>query len=103
MAAQGIDPSSAGYRSNEEIYAQWKGGGSSSSTGGKSKTVKVQANGKAPAGLSAGDKVETAGGTYEITGVKADGSYDEIVSKYLGEDAVPSETEAETEAGTEAE
>lgn len=76
MAAQGIDPSSAGYRSNEEIYAQWKGGGSSSSTGGKSKTVKVQANGKAPAGLSAGDKVETAGGTYEITGVKADGSYE---------------------------
>lgn len=76
MAAQGIDPSAAGYRSNEEIYAQWKGGGSSSSTGGKSKTVKVQANGKAPAGLSAGDKVETAGGTYEITGVKADGSYE---------------------------
>ena len=76
MAAQGIDPSSAGYRSNEEIYAQWKGGGSSSSTGGKSKPVKVQANGKAPAGLSAGDKVETAGGTYEITGVKADGSYE---------------------------
>lgn len=76
MAAQGIDPSSAGYRSNEEIYAQWKGGGSSSSSGGKSKTVKVQADGKAPAGLSAGDKVETAGGTYEITGVKADGSYE---------------------------
>lgn len=75
MAAQGIDPSAAGYRSNEEIYAQWKGGGSSSSTGGKSKTVKVQANGKAPAGLSAGDKVETAGGTYKITGVNSDGSY----------------------------
>lgn len=77
MAAQGIDPNAAGYRSNEEIYAQWKGGGSSSSaSGGKNKTVKVQANGKAPAGLSAGDKVETAGGTYEITGVKADGSYE---------------------------
>lgn len=75
MAAQGIDPSSAGYRSNEEIYAQWKGGGSSSSTGGKSKTVKVQANGKAPAGLSVGDSVETAGGTYKITGVNSDGSY----------------------------
>lgn len=77
MAAQGIDPKAAGYRSNEEIYAQWKGGGSSSSaSGGKNKTVKVQANGKAPAGLSVGDKVETAGGTYEITGVKADGSYE---------------------------
>ena len=75
MAAQGIDPSAAGYRSNEEIYAQWKGGGSSSSTGGKSKTVKVQANGKAPAGLSVGDSVETAGGTYKITGVNSDGSY----------------------------
>lgn len=77
MAAQGIDPNAAGYRTNEEIYAQWKGGGSSSSaSGGKNKTVKVQANGKAPAGLSVGDKVETAGGTYEITGVKADGSYE---------------------------
>ena len=77
MAAQGIDPSAAGYRSNAEIYEQWKGGGSSSSaSGGKNKTVKVQANGKAPAGLSTGDKVETAGGTYEITGVKADGSYE---------------------------
>lgn len=75
MAAQGIDPSAAGYRSNAEIYAQWKGGGSSSSTGGKSKTVKVQANGKAPAGLSVGDSVETAGGTYKITGVNSDGSY----------------------------
>lgn len=76
MAAQGIDPSAAGYRSNAEIYAQWKGGGSSSSTsGGKSKTVKVQANGKAPAGLAVGDSVETAGGTYKITGVNSDGSY----------------------------
>ena len=35
--------------------------------------------------------------------IKADVTYDEIVTKYLGEDAVPSETEAETEAGTEAE
>lgn len=76
MAAQGIDPSAAGYRSNAEIYAQWKGGGSSSSaSGGKSKTVKVQANGKAPAGLAVGDSVETAGGTYKITGVNSDGSY----------------------------
>lgn len=76
MAAQGIDPNAAGYRSNEEIYAQWKGGGSSSSaSGGKNKTVKVQANGKAPAGLAVGDSVETAGGTYKITGVNSDGSY----------------------------
>lgn len=36
---------------------------------------KVQDNGKAPAGLGAGDEVVTAGGTYRITGVNPDGSY----------------------------
>lgn len=36
---------------------------------------KVQANGKAPAGLSVGDNVVTAGGIYKITGVNKDGSY----------------------------
>jgi hypothetical protein len=35
----------------------------------------VQANGKAPAGLKAGDQVVTGGGTYTITGVNADGTY----------------------------
>lgn len=37
-------------------------------------------NGKAPAGLSAGDEVVTGGGTYRITGVNADGSYKSQVS-----------------------
>ena len=32
-------------------------------------------NGKAPAGLSVGDEVVTGGGTYRITGVNPDGSY----------------------------
>jgi hypothetical protein len=32
-------------------------------------------NGHAPAGLSEGDQVVTAGGTYKITGVNADGTY----------------------------
>lgn len=41
----------------------------------KNKTVKVNSDGKAPAGLSAGDKVVTSGGTYQITGVNADGTY----------------------------
>lgn len=36
---------------------------------------KVQDNGKAPAGLGAGDEVVTAGGTYRITSVNPDGSY----------------------------
>lgn len=40
------------------------------------KTYKVNADGKAPAGLKVGDKVVTAGGTYEITGVYSDGSYE---------------------------
>ena len=35
--------------------------------------------------------------------IKADGTYAEIITKYLGADAVPSETEADTEASTEAE
>ena len=38
-------------------------------------TVRVREDGKAPEGLKVGDKVVTGGGTYEITGVKADGSY----------------------------
>ena len=38
-------------------------------------TYKVNPDGKAPSGLKVGDKVVTAGGTYEITGVNSDGSY----------------------------
>lgn len=37
-------------------------------------------NGKAPAGLSVGDEVVTGGGTYRITGVNADGTYQSQVS-----------------------
>ena len=47
-------------------------GSSSSSSSGK--TV-AAVNGKAPSGLSVGDKVSTNGGTYKITGVNKDGSY----------------------------
>lgn len=43
---------------------------------------KVETGGRAPAGLSAGDKVVTGGGTYQITGVNADGSYQsQLVNK----------------------
>lgn len=38
--------------------------------------VKVLANGSAPGGLGVGDRVVTGGGTYEITGVRPDGSYE---------------------------
>ena len=38
-------------------------------------TYKVGADGKAPSGLKAGDQVVTAGGTYTIGGVNANGSY----------------------------
>lgn len=37
--------------------------------------VKVGADGKAPSGLSVGDRVVTGGGTYEIIGVNPDGTY----------------------------
>lgn len=38
-------------------------------------TFKVNDDGKAPSGLKVGDTVVTAGGTYQVTGVKSDGSY----------------------------
>jgi len=40
--------------------------------------VQVQPNGKAPAGLSVGTTVATAGGNYSITAVKPDGSYTSV-------------------------
>lgn len=43
-------------------------------------TYRVQDNGKAPVGLSAGDKVVTGGGTYQITGVNSDGTYQSTLS-----------------------
>lgn len=43
---------------------------------------RVETGGRAPAGLSAGDEVVTGGGTYKITGVNADGSYQsQLVNK----------------------
>lgn len=36
---------------------------------------RVEKGGQAPAGLAAGDRVVTGGGTYEITGVKSNGRY----------------------------
>lgn len=43
---------------------------------------RVETGGRAPAGLSTGDEVVTGGGTYRITGVNADGSYQsQLVNK----------------------
>lgn len=43
---------------------------------------RVESGGRAPAGLSVGDEVVTGGGTYRITGVNADGSYQsQLVNK----------------------
>jgi len=44
-------------------------------------TYKVGANGKAPSGLKAGDKVVTAGGTYTISGTNASGGYSSAKDK----------------------
>lgn len=59
------------------VLNQTSGGVSSAYTpyGGAGKTVQVGSDGKAPAGLKAGDSVKTGGGVYRITGVNADGSY----------------------------
>ena len=63
---------------------------------------RVQSNGKAPAGLSAGDEVVTGGGTYRIVGVNADGSYRSVLSNqsqtirnYQGSYAVPGQSTAQ--------
>lgn len=48
---------------------------SSSGSTTKKKTVNVNPDGKAPSGLNVGDDVVTAGGTYRITGVNNDGTY----------------------------
>lgn len=49
--------------------------GSSGTVSNNGTTVKADAYGKAPSGLSVGTDVVTNGGTYRITGVNADGSY----------------------------
>ena len=60
---------------------------------------RVQSNGKAPAGLSAGDEVVTGGGTYRIVGVNADGSVlsnqSQTIRNYQGSYAVPGQSTAQ--------
>lgn len=45
-------------------------------TAASNRIVKVNPDGKAPSGLAVGDRVVTGGGTYEITGVNPDGTYE---------------------------
>lgn len=108
MAAQGIDPTAAGFKTNSEIFKEWESGkqkgeqssgstkrpttssgssssslrpsGSSGSSSGGNRVVKVTSDGSAPKGLGVGDSVVTGGGTYTITGVNKDGSYNSIKS-----------------------
>ena len=81
------NPGSTGYSASAAAKAAVSGG-SSGSSGGSSggsggpgganwngKTYKVGSDGKAPSGLSVGSDVVTGGGTYRITGVNADGTY----------------------------
>lgn len=70
---RGDDTFSMGAISQAAKNNATSGGGSSS--GGK--TV-AAVNGKAPSGLSVGDKVSTNGGTFKITGVNKDGSYTSV-------------------------
>lgn len=69
--ANGSGSSSSGS-SGSKGSGSSSGSSSSGSTGGG---TYASINGKAPSGLSAGDKVVTQGGTYQITGVNKDGSY----------------------------
>lgn len=65
----------------------------------------VQSNGKAPSGLKKGDKVVTGGGTYQITGVNADGSYkstkveNTTTSTYKGSYSNPSSGSSSVSSG----
>ena len=45
-------------------------------TAASNRIVKAGSDGKAPSGLAVGDRVVTGGGTYEITGVNPDGTYE---------------------------
>lgn len=52
----------------------------------KGTTVSVGNDGKAPRGLKVGDRVATAGGTYKITKVKSDGTYEsELIEKPISQ------------------
>lgn len=52
----------------------------------KGTTVSVGNDGKAPRGLKVGDRVTTAGGTYKITKVKSDGTYEsELIEKPISQ------------------
>lgn len=74
--AKGNTTSSGSTSGGTSVGSASYSGSTSTSTGTTtSKVAKVQANGKAPAGLSVGDQVVTGGGTFVITGVNADGSY----------------------------
>lgn len=80
MDAQGINPSSEGWRTNSDLYSEWKnsvgssGGnyGGGGTTGGG--TYQAKDDGHAPSGLSVGDKVNTAGGTYQIVSPNTPGA-----------------------------
>ncbi|MBQ2743672.1 MAG: hypothetical protein IJN09_03700 [Oscillospiraceae bacterium] len=61
-------------RQNSSSGGSYSGGGSGT-VSNNGTTVKADAYGKAPGGLSVGTDVVTNGGTYRITGVNADGSY----------------------------
>ena len=73
-----------------------------STSGGN--TYQVQSNGKAPSGLSVGDNVVTQGGTYQITGVNADGTYQSTLvggtSNNTASTSSPSQYTGTTSAGT---
>lgn len=84
VATAGIPPQEApGNRGNTTPASQNVGSvgvnrsgiDPSTQVGVPSGIYQVQANGKAPVGLAVGDQVVTGGGTFQITGVNADGTY----------------------------
>lgn len=92
-APSGSTPSLSGAQtpstpSNSSSYSSGIAPGTQ--VGVPANTYRVQSNGKAPVGLSAGDSVVTGGGTYRITGVNPDGTYqsqrvsDVTTSTYTG-------------------
>jgi hypothetical protein len=74
-----VDPATTTSKSsNSGSFSSSVKSSSSSSSSGIGKTVTVDSSGKAPAGLSVGTTVKTAGGNYSITGIKSDGSYSSV-------------------------
>ena len=76
------------YASRGGTYDKVSSATETPKTESSGRTYQVGKNGNAPSGLKVGDNVVTAGGTYRITKVKNDGTYEsELVNNITNKEA----------------